>query len=122
MGCTGEQGYDCAADEKQIHHVTLGNYFIGETEVTQSQWRKVMGSDPPGLKFKGCNDCPVEGINWNEAQMFISKLNSINEGTRYRLPTEAEWEYAARGATALKDISTPGVITSMKQVGGAVTP
>jgi uncharacterized caspase-like protein len=71
------------------------NIAIGKTEVTQGQWRIVMQSDPPELKFKGCDDCPVENVNWNDAQDFIGKLN-LKTGKNYRLPSESEWEYACR--------------------------
>jgi formylglycine-generating enzyme required for sulfatase activity len=98
MGCTFEQGSDCSSDEKPSHSVTLSDYYIGKFEVTQKQWRVIMGSDPPELYFKGCDDCPVERVSWNDAQEFITKLNS-KTGKTYRLPTEAEWEYAARGGS-----------------------
>jgi sulfatase modifying factor 1 len=94
MGCTAEQGGDCLSDEKPSHRVTLSDYWIGETEVTQVLWRAVMGSNPS--YYSDCDDCPVEMVGWEEAQNFIRKLNSLT-GKRYRLPTEAEWEYAARG-------------------------
>ena len=81
-------------DEKPVHRVTLtNNYYIGKYEVTQALWQAVMGSNPSG--FKGDN-LPVEEVSWNECQDFISKLNAMT-GKRFRLPTEAEWEYAARG-------------------------
>jgi formylglycine-generating enzyme required for sulfatase activity len=70
-------------------------FALGKTEVTQAQWRQVMGSDPPELRFKGCNDCPVESVNWDDVQDFIRKLNALT-GKTYRLPSEAEWEYAAK--------------------------
>ncbi len=86
-------GYD---DEKPAHQVSVRNFSIGRYEVTQAQWRAVMGADPPELYNKGCDQCPVEGVSWNDIQDFLKKLNSLT-GKRYRLPTEAEWEYAARG-------------------------
>jgi formylglycine-generating enzyme required for sulfatase activity len=86
-------GYD---DEKPAHQVSVRNFSIGRYEVTQAQWRAVMGSDPPELYNKGCDQCPVERVSWNDIQDFLKKLNSLT-GKRYRLPTEAEWEYAARG-------------------------
>ena len=93
MGATPEMEnpYD---SEKPVHRVTLtNNYYIGKYEVTQALWQAVMGSNPSG--FKGDN-LPVEEVSWNECQDFISKLNAMT-GKRFRLPTEAEWEYAARG-------------------------
>jgi formylglycine-generating enzyme required for sulfatase activity len=69
------------------------------TEVTQGQWQAVMRSNPSD--FKNCgSDCPVEQVSWNDAQEFIRRLNQKEGGTRYRFPTEAEWEYAARAGTA----------------------
>jgi formylglycine-generating enzyme required for sulfatase activity/serine/threonine protein kinase len=99
MGCTGEQGRNCDSDEKPAHQVTVRDFYIGKYEVTQKQWRAVMGSDPPELRFKGCDDCPVERVSWNDIQEFIKKLNQ-KTGKKYRLPTEAEWEFAARGGSA----------------------
>ena len=95
MGCTDEQGNDCDSDEKPTHQVTVSDYYICKYEVTQGLWKKVMGNNPS--YFKNCgNDCPVESVSWNDCQEFISKLNQLT-GKRFRLPTEAEWEYAARG-------------------------
>ena len=80
--------------EKPVHRVTLtNNYYIGKYEVTQALWQAVMGSNPS--YFKG-DDLPVEQVSWNDCQDFISKLNAMT-GKRFRLPSEAEWEYAARG-------------------------
>ena len=80
-------------DEKPAHKVTLSTYYIGETEVTQELWKAVMGNNPS--YFKG-NNLPVESISWNDCQTFIRKLNNLT-GKYFRLPTEAEWEFAARG-------------------------
>ena len=93
MGATSEQGDDAYDWEKPAHSVTLSSYSIGETEVTQALWQAVMGSNPSN--FSGSNK-PVENVSWNDCQDFISKLNSMT-GQNFRLPTEAEWEYAARG-------------------------
>ena len=93
MGATSEQGSDAYDWEKPAHSVTLSGYYIGKYEVTQKLWKAVMGSNPSG--FKGDN-LPVENVNWNDVQTFIRKLNQLT-GKNYRLPTEAEWEYAARG-------------------------
>jgi len=93
MGCTQEQGNDCIENEKPAHQVTLSSYYIGKYEVTQAEWESVMGTNPSN--FKG-NNLPVESVSWDDVQEFIRKLNT-QTGKQYRLPTEAEWEYAARG-------------------------
>lgn len=93
MGGTSEQGSDTYSDEKPIHSVTLNSYYICKYEVTQALWRAVMGSNPS--YFKGDN-LPVEQVSWNDCQTFINRLNSYT-GRNFRLPTEAEWEFAARG-------------------------
>ena len=95
MGCTDEQGSDCNRDEKPTHQVTLSDYYIGKYEVTQGLWKIVMGNNPSNFKYCG-DDCPVENVSWDDCQIFINKLNQLT-GKRFRLPTEAEWEYAARG-------------------------
>ena len=92
MGATSEMT-EPDGDEKPMHQVTLSSYYIGETEVTQALWKAVMGSNPS--YFKGDN-LPVETVSWNDCQTFIRKLNGLT-GRHFRLPTEAEWEYAARG-------------------------
>jgi formylglycine-generating enzyme required for sulfatase activity len=92
MGATSEQ-QNPDSDENPIHQVTLSSYYIGETEVTQALWMAVMGANPS--YFKGDNR-PVERVSWNACQTFINKLNALT-GKNFRLPTEAEWEYAARG-------------------------
>ena len=72
----------------------MDGFYIGKYEVTQGQWKAIMGNNPS--KFDECGDnCPVESVSWNAAQEFINKLNQ-KTGKNYRLPTEAEWEYAAR--------------------------
>lgn len=93
MGATSEQGSDVFNDEKPAHQVTLSSYYIGKTEVTQELWQAVMGSNPSN--FSGTN-LPVEQVSWEDCQTFITKLNELT-GKNFRLPTEAEWEYAARG-------------------------
>ena len=94
MGATAEQGDDAWDWEKPAHQVTLSDYCIGETEVTQALWQAVMGSNPSS--FTGDMQRPVECVTWNDCQTFITKLNEMT-GKTFRLPTEAEWEYAARG-------------------------
>ena len=93
MGATSEQGSDAWDEEKPAHEVTLSDYYIGQTEVTQALWEAVMGSNPSDSKG---GNLPVERVSWNDCQVFIQKLNQLT-GKQFRLPTEAEWEYAARG-------------------------
>jgi formylglycine-generating enzyme required for sulfatase activity len=83
-------------DEKPILSVRVGSFYMGKYEVTQAQWRAVMGNNPS--YFKNCANCPVEQVSWNDVQKFIKKLNA-QIGKNYRLPTEAEWEYAAGGGS-----------------------
>ena len=93
MGATAEQEDEAMDNEKPVHSVTLSSYYIGKTEVTQALWQAVMGSNPSN--FKG-SDLPVECVSWDDCQEFIQKLNSLT-GRNFRLPTEAEWEFACRG-------------------------
>jgi len=81
-------------DEKPVHEVCVDGYWLGQTEVTQGQWQKVMGKNPSHFKRCGSN-CPVENVSWNDTQDFIRQLNA-RSNKAYRLPTEAEWEYACR--------------------------
>ena len=104
MGATSEQGSDADSDAKPTHNVTLSDFMIGKTEVTQELWQAVMGSNPSD--FKG-NNLPVENVSWNDCQEFIKKLNSLT-GLQFRLPTEAEWEYAARGGNKSKGYKYSG--------------
>ena len=94
MGCTKEQEGDCHNDEKPVHQITLSSFRIGKYAITQGQWEAVMGNNP--AYFAKGDNYPVENVSWEDAQEFIRKLN-IKTGRNYRLPTEAEWEYAARG-------------------------
>lgn len=108
MGCTSEQGDNCHDEEKPVHRVTLSDYYIGETEVTQALWKVVMGTtvqqqleknDPywQSLRLAGVgDDYPMYNVTWDECTTFVKKLSNMT-GCSFRLPTEAEWEYAARG-------------------------
>lgn len=91
-------------DEKPVHLVTLSSFSIGQTEVTQELWQAVMGTNPS--RFKGSN-LPVEMVSWNDCQTFITKLNQLT-GKTFRLPTEAEWEFAARGGKLSKGYTYSG--------------
>ena len=95
--CMGSTNGDW--NEKPVHRVTIRNaFYIGKYEVTQEQWQSVMGNNPS--KFKDCGaKCPVEEVSWDDTQNFINRLNESNDGFRYRLPSEAEWEYACRAGT-----------------------
>jgi formylglycine-generating enzyme required for sulfatase activity len=86
--------------EKPPHDVKVSqSFYIQTTEVSQGQWKKVMGDNPS--KFKDCGeDCPVESVSWEDAKRFIEKLNQLEKTTGYRLPSEAEWEYACRAGTS----------------------
>ena len=105
MGATLEQGSDADDDEYPVHSVTLSDYYIGQTQVTQELWEAVMGSNPSD--FTGDNQRPVENVSWNDCQEFIKKLNRLTE-KNFRLPTEAEWEYAARGGNKSKGYKYSG--------------
>ena len=94
MGADEKQGSWAAADEKPLHEVALSDYYIGQYPVTQGLWRKVTGRNPSNNKAG--DDYPVEYVSWDDCQEFIKKLND-RTGLEFRLPREAEWEYAARG-------------------------
>ncbi|MBF0369861.1 MAG: SUMF1/EgtB/PvdO family nonheme iron enzyme, partial [Magnetococcales bacterium] len=101
MGCEdddSESGYACYVNESPLHTVTITeDFFMQTTEVTQAQWQSVMGSNP--AYFANCgDDCPIEEVSWNDVQDFITAMNDLGEGS-YRLPTEAEWEYACLAGT-----------------------
>lgn len=109
MGATSEQGNDAESDERPAQQVTLSDYYIGQTEVTQALWTAVMGSNPS--EFKG-DSLPVTNVSWKDCQVFIEELNRLlsNQlgGKRFALPTEAQWEFAARGGMESKGYKYAG--------------
>ncbi|OWY26088.1 hypothetical protein C7N43_36220 [Sphingobacteriales bacterium UPWRP_1] len=105
MGCTEEQGNDCYDEEKPAHSRTVRSFYISKYEVTQAQWQSIMNNNPS--EYSGCAQCPIETVSWNDIQEFLSKLNT-QTGKNYRLPTEAEWEYAARGGNKNKGYKYAG--------------
>ena len=95
MGSTSSEAFD---DEQPVTQVRISRgFWLGKYEVTQTEWEAVMGSNPSS--FNGCGHCPVEEVSWNDVQDFTSRLNAQEGREVYRLPTEAEWEYAARAGT-----------------------
>ena len=95
MGSTSSDAWN---DEQPVTRVRISRgFWLGMHEVTQSDWQRVMGTNPSW--FSGCDRCPVETVSWNDAQEFTRSLNGRSGGNRYRLPREAEWEYAARAGT-----------------------
>jgi formylglycine-generating enzyme required for sulfatase activity len=92
-------------DEQPIHKVCLADFFLGTDEVTQAEWEAVMGRNPSS--HAACPKCPVEQVSWDDIQEFLGKLNA-KTGRKYRLPTEAEWEYAARGGSLSRGYSYSG--------------
>jgi formylglycine-generating enzyme required for sulfatase activity len=99
MGSNSGEG-----NERPVHGVSLSSFSIGKTEVTQALWQAVMGANPSG--FKG-DTRPVENVSWEDCQLFVEKLSRLT-GKRYRLPTEAEWEYAARGGNKSRGYTYSG--------------
>lgn len=85
------------SDEKPVHQVKVRDFYIGKHEVTQAQWKAIMGENPS--YYKDCDQCPVESVSWGDVQQYIQKLNE-KTGQTYRLPTEAEWEYASGGGAS----------------------
>ena len=102
MGNTKGQGFEDVDGHCYPHKVRIDNYFIGETEVSQKLWIAVMDNNPSYFKNENVYDNPVESVSWNDVQVFIKKLNDITNGN-FRLPSEEEWEYAARGGSKSTD-------------------
>ena len=105
MGSPDSESSVSQQSERPVHKVTVSSFSLGETEVTQALWKAVMGKNPSYQKTG--DEHPVETVTWNDCQEFIRKLNSLT-GKNYRLPTEAEWEFAARGGTKSKGYKYAG--------------
>lgn len=105
MGCSDEKDTSCYHWEKPAHSVMLNDFYLAKYPVTQKEWKAVMNTHP--WFSKDCDNCPVENVSWEDAQEFIQKLNAAS-GKKYRLPTEAEWEYAAKGGTDSKGYKYAG--------------
>ena len=111
MGCTGEQGEEYYW-ERPVHEVTVSSFYIGKYEITQKEWVAIMGNNPSHFRsvqflIPRGNNFPVEHVTWADTQEFITKLNAVT-GKKYRLATEAEWEYAARGGSKSKNYKYSG--------------
>lgn len=107
MGGTSEQGNDSEANEQPPHEEIINSFYIGKYEVTQRLWNAVMGEGTNPSYNVGCQDCPVENVSWKDAQVFITKLMILTK-RQFRLPSEAEWEYAARGGERSKKYKYSG--------------
>ncbi len=112
MGATAEQGSGASSDEK-VHSVTLSDFHIGKYEVTQGLWKEVMGENPSDNKAG--DNYPVETVSWEDCQRFIERLNN-RTGLHFRLPTEAEWEYAARGGRKSRGYKYSGTTYDLESV------
>lgn len=107
MGGTAEQGDDCEENEKPPHEERVDSFYIGKYEVTQRLWKAVWGDELNHSYNQGCDDCPVEHVSWKDAQAFVAKLSILTK-KKFRLPTDVEWEYAARGGNRSKGYKYSG--------------
>ncbi len=110
-GGEAEVGSDDLPRARPVHTVRVAPFYLARRPVTQAQWKAVMGSNPSarqGAKFPNADSLPVERVSWTDAQAFVRKLNEQVPGGGFRLPTEAEWEFAARAASKLGLLSLPG--------------
>ena len=107
MGCTPEQEKDASENEKPAHSETVQSFYIGKYEVTQKLWNAVLGNENNHSYNTGCEDCPVENVSWDDVQAFIARLTILTQ-KKFRLPSDIEWEYAARGGTRSKGYKYSG--------------
>ena len=115
-----DMGSTIGPGEAPVHRVTVPAFWMGATEVTQAQWRAVTGSNPSHFKQAG-PDAPVEMVSWDDAQAFIARLNARESDRRYRLPSEAEWEYACRGGRKEDPYGPARTVAWIKENSGATT-
>ena len=101
---SAESDKDATSSEKPRHSVKVSDFYIGKYEVTQKEWESIMGTN--NSRYKG-DSLPIEGVHWEDVHIFITKLNKLT-GKTFRLPTEAEWEYAARGGNKSKHYKYSG--------------
>ena len=119
-GGSFDMGSTIGPGEAPVHRVSVRSFWMGATEVTQAQWQAVMGSNPSHFKAAG-PDAPVEMVTWVEAQAFVQKLSEREPGWRYRLPSEAEWEYACLARTAKDPYGRAEDIAWVKENSGGTT-
>jgi formylglycine-generating enzyme required for sulfatase activity len=117
---TFAMGSNVGPGEAPVHQVTVRSFWMGVTEVTQAQWQAVMGTNPSHFKQAGPN-APVEMVTWEDAQAFVRKLTEREPGWRYRLPNEAEWEYACRSSTTEDPYGPAEAIAWIKENSGGTT-
>jgi len=110
-GGSFEMGGGKESDDTPIHKVSVSGFYMSKYETTQKQWRDIMGSNPSS--HKTCDNCPVEEVSWEDIQEFLKQLNEKYPGHSYRLPTEAEWEYAAKGGKYGKAYDWAGASTEV---------
>jgi len=115
-----DMGSTVGPGEAPVHRVSVKSFWMGVTEVTQAQWQAIMGTNPSHFK-KGDLNAPVEMVSWDDAQAFVRKLNEREPGWRYRLPSEAEWEYACLAGTAKDPYGPPEAIAWIKENSGGTT-
>lgn len=122
MGLIKEEGNRGVGITNRTHEVTLSSFSIGKYEITQAEWQAVMGDSLDFSLHAGCANCPVEEVSWNDVQLFILTLNR-RTGKHYQLPTEAQWEFAARGGKKSKGYKYAGSdnIDDVALMGGAFT-
>ena len=119
-GGSFDMGSTVGPGEAPVHRVTVRSFWMGVTEVTQAQWQAVMGNNPSHFK-RGDLNAPVEMVSWDDAQAFVRKLNEREPDWRYRLPSEAEWEYACLAGTAKDPYGPAEAIAWIKENSGGTT-